>query len=181
MVHLFGSRSSKIHAGGTRFALSRRMDTQPEITQLAPGPAIAIRTQLAIGELPRFFGEAFHELFAQGGSQMAGPPFARYHDIRDGRVDVEAILPLRSAIPGAGRVVALQLAGGPAVQIRHVGPYDELHATYATIEHWLADHHRDRADAVREVYLTSPGEVPDPANWVTLVIQPIRDAAQPSA
>jgi effector-binding domain-containing protein len=60
------------------------------------------------------------------------------------------------------------------VQIRHVGPYDQLGPTYAAIGRWIEEHHRARADAVREVYLTSPQEVPDPAAWVTLVVQPLQ-------
>jgi effector-binding domain-containing protein len=157
------------------------MDSTPEVTQLAPGPAIAIRAQVAIAELPKFFADAFHELAERAGDTVAGPPFARYHHFGDHEVDVEAILPLTSAISGAGRVNAIELAGGPAVQIRHVGPYEQLATTYTELEHWIEDHHRDRAEPVREVYLTRPGEVPDPAQWVTLVVQPIREASPPGA
>jgi effector-binding domain-containing protein len=151
------------------------MDTPPEITTLAGGPALAIRAQVAIADLPGFFGGAFAELFHRAGGQAAGPPFARYHRVGPVDTDVEVIVPVRARVSGEGRVHAIDLEGGPAVQIRHVGPYDQLHTTYEAVDRWIADHHRERADAVREVYLTSPQEVPDPASWVTLVIQPLRD------
>jgi len=155
------------------------MDTAPEIITVEPCPAIAIRTELPISELPQFFGDAFHELAERAGDLAAGPPFARYHRFGPDGVEVEAVMPLSSDIPGGGRVAAIHLDGGPAVQVRHLGPYDELPATYASIEHWLEEHHRDRADAVREIYLTSPGEVPDPMQWVTVVVQPIREPVTP--
>lgn len=149
------------------------MDTSPETVTLSPGPAIAIRDELAVADLPAFFGAAFHELAACAGDRIAGPPFARYHQFDAERVDVEAVVPVREPVEVRGRVASIALGGGPAVQIRHVGPYEELAGTYASIEQWMQQHHRTRADAVREVYLTDPGAVPDPAKWETLVIQPL--------
>lgn len=148
------------------------MDTVPEVVELPAGPAIGIRAQLTIAELPRFFGEAFCELSACGGDQIAGPPFAAYHGVSPDRIDVEALLPLRSTVPARGRVRATTLAGGPAVQIRHIGPYEELGATYASIGRWLASHRRAAAGPVREIYLSEPS-VPA-TERVTLVVQPLR-------
>jgi effector-binding domain-containing protein len=150
------------------------MDTAPEVTRLSPGPALGIRAEVALADLSRFFGEAFHELVEVAGGEIAGPPFARYHHFGD-LIDVEAMVPLRAPVAGKGRVEAVELAGGPAVRVRHLGPYDQLSSTYTAIEHWLEDHHRERAEPVREVYLTSPGEVPDPARWITDVIQPVTE------
>lgn len=151
------------------------MDSDPELTQVRGGPALAIRARVAITDLSTFFAGAFSELYHRAGALAAGPPFARYHDVGPVDTDVEVIVPVRAAFGSEGRVNAIELAGGPAVQVRHVGPYEELRSTYETIDRWLVEHHRERADAVREVYLTSPQAVPDPAAWVTLVIQPLRD------
>jgi effector-binding domain-containing protein len=63
------------------------------------------------------------------------------------------------------------LDGGPAVQVKHIGPYEDLGQTYVILEKWLEQHHRTRAGAVREVYLSGPA-VP-PAEHVTVVIQPL--------
>lgn len=152
------------------------MDAAPEMVTLAGTPAIAIRTQLTQAELPAFFGRAFGELAACARDRGAGPPFARYHRADASGFDVEAVLPVRAPVAVSGRVAAIELAGGPAVQIKHVGPYDQLMPTYAALDRWLAEHHQARADAVREVYLTNPAEEPDPADWVTLVIQPVAAA-----
>jgi hypothetical protein len=42
---------------------------------------------------------------------------------------------------------------------------------------WMDAHSLRPTDAVREVYLTSPQEVADPAKWETLVIQPVEPGA----
>jgi effector-binding domain-containing protein len=147
------------------------MDTSPQLVELPPGLGIAIRERVPLSQLPAFFGAAFAELGTAGGSQMTGPPFAIYHAFDQDAVDVSAAMPVRSRLAPAGRAVPIELAGGPAVQVEHVGPYDELSATYGAIEKWIAQNHRRRAGAPREIYMTMP-TVP-PSQQVTLVVQPL--------
>jgi AraC family transcriptional regulator len=150
------------------------MDTPPEVTNLPPGPALAIRAQVSMTELPHFFGTAFSELAACAADQIAGPPFAIYHAFDPAGIDVEAVMPVRSAVPPRGRVTPIVVDGGPAVQVRHVGPYEELGTAYTAIHDWLEQHQRTAAGPLREVYLTPP-TVPA-AEHVTLVIQPLEPA-----
>ena len=150
------------------------MDSAPEITHLDPGPAIAIRAQVSLDELAEFFAGAFAELGTCGASQIVGPPLAIYHSFTPERIDVQAVMPVRTVVPAVGRVQPIMLVGGPAVQVRHVGSYDQLGTAHTSIERWMTDHDRRKAGATREVYLTAP-TVP-PAEQVTLVIQPLQGA-----
>ncbi|MBE7454676.1 MAG: GyrI-like domain-containing protein [Kofleriaceae bacterium] len=154
------------------------MDTVPEVIDLSPGLAIAIRSQLPMSELPGFFGNAFGELAACGAEQIAGPPFAIYHAVDSDTIDVEAVMPVRAPVATRGRVHPLELAGGPAVQVKHIGPYEDLGVTHMTIQQWLEDHHARRAGPVREIYLNEPRL---PAENITLVIQPIATGATGAA
>ncbi|MCC6619858.1 MAG: GyrI-like domain-containing protein [Deltaproteobacteria bacterium] len=145
-------------------------------THLPPLVGIGIRERLPVERLPAFFGSAFARLAqvaATGGARFTGPPFARYFSVADDQVDLEAVAPLDHPVPAEGRVHGVELPAGAAVEVVHVGPYDTLHEAHREIEAWLAEHHRRAVDAVREVYLTEPGSVPDPAEWRTLVVQPI--------
>lgn len=150
------------------------MDSQPEVIDLSAGPALSIRAQVPLSGLPTFFGPAFAELVACAGDQIAGAPFARYHAFDPASIDLEAVIPVKTEVPVSGRVQAITLEGGPAVQVRHVGTYEDLGATYLSIERWLEDHHAGRKDFVREVYMTEP-TVPA-AEHVTIVIQPLQAA-----
>lgn len=147
------------------------MDTTPELTTLAGGPAIAIRARLTIPELPGFFGAAFGELAACAADQATGMPFARYHTIEPGKVDVEAVLAVRAPVETSGRVRLIETASGPAVQVVHHGPYEQLGPAYSAIDQWIAEHHRARSGPVQEMYLNEP-TVP-PVDLVTVVIQPL--------
>jgi effector-binding domain-containing protein len=148
------------------------MDTTPELIQLSPAQGVAIREQVALAALPVFFGRAYAELGACGRDQISGPPFAIYHAFGPDKVDVSAVMPVRGPVVTSGRVVAIDLPGGPAVQVKHIGSYDEMGPTYTLVENWIAEHHRARAGAVREMYLTPPS-VPA-TQMVTLVIQPLQ-------
>ncbi len=149
------------------------MDTNPELIQLSPGHGIAIRAEIAFAELRSFFSGAFAELAACGADRIAGPPFAIYHAFGPDKIDVSAVMTVSTPVTVHGRVAAIDVPGGPAVQVKHVGPYDEMGHTYALVENWITDHHRARSGAVREIYLTPPS---DPQTQTTLVIQPLQTA-----
>jgi effector-binding domain-containing protein len=150
-----------------------------EDVNLAGGPGVAIRERVPVSELPEFFGRAFGQLagYIQGaGGEFAGPPFARYLDFEPRAIDVEAVFPLVSALPGNQVVQAIDLPAGPALQVRHFGPYDSVGPAYDAIDAWMREHGLKSAGPPREVYLTEPATTPDPAKWETLIVQPVAPA-----
>lgn len=162
-------------SAGTWLAMTMgTMDSKPEVIQLSPGPGIAIRARVPMADLPSFFAAAFGELAGCARDAIAGPPFAIYHSFPPHEIDVSAVFPLHHAVKPTGRVIAIELAGGPAVQVKHIGPYEDLGQTYIMLEQWLQEHHRARSGAVRELYMSEPN-VP-PAELVTYVIQPLQPA-----
>ena len=148
-----------------------------EKIHLEPTDGLAIRMTLPIDQLPAFFGEALTEMAGwirqeAGEAAFAGPPFARYHSLDPAAVDVEAVFPLTRVVEASGRMHAVIVDGGEAVQVMYVGPYDAMEPAFLAINEWLdATGHRP-SEPPREVYLTDPVSEPDPANWRTLVIQP---------
>ncbi len=152
------------------------MGYRVEEVSLAGGPALAIRGAVPMTELPRFFAGAFTELAAAAYAARAkcvAPPFARYLCVWPERVEVEAVMPLDVPVGTCGRAKPQILAKGPAIQVAHQGPYDAMAPAYSAIQQWIEGHHVQAAEPPREVYLTSPGEVPDPGQWQTLIVQPL--------
>lgn len=120
--------------------------------------------------LPAVFGHAQRE-----GLAMSGPPFARYPEFGMGSLVMEAGVPLQAPAPGPLEegMEALTIPAGPAAVTVHRGPYDTLQETYRLLEAWLEREGRERNGPPREMYLTDPGEHPDPATWETEIIQPV--------
>lgn len=138
-------------------------------------PAVSIRAEVPTADLAAFFTAAFAELaeaIRTGGAERAGPPFIRYYSVSRATVDLEAVMPCSEAVLSTGRVHPIQLEASPAAVVRHAGGYDVMKPAYDAITQWLRDNGKEPREAPREVYVTSPAEVSNPEEWVTLVEQP---------
>ena len=97
---------------------------------------------------------------------------AIYQEWGPGMVTLHAGLPVASATPSDDIYVETLTACQAAVTI-HSGSYDGLGEAHAAVEQYLAEHELDKAGPPREIYLTDPGEVPDPKDWKTQIIWPV--------
>jgi effector-binding domain-containing protein len=156
------------------------MTTDPQIIERDGQPYAAIRasvTMTELGALADRFGEVFGWL-AERGVTPAGAPFFRYNVIdMERQLDVEAGVPVRTAIEGDGRVRAGTLPAGRYASAVHVGRYDGLIGAVEDLLGW-ADAQGLEFDASSaedgeqwgcrlEIYLTNPAEEPDPGKWET--------------
>jgi len=145
---------------------------------LEEAPVLFARRRAALAEIPAALAELLPAVFAaatETGAAIAGPPFCRYRDMDSDALTLEAGLPLAAPAAGRGEIEAGALRPGPAATTLHVGPYDELPQAHAAVQAWIAEQGLTPADAPWEVYLTDPGQVPDPAEWQTEVIWPVQE------
>lgn len=154
------------------------MDVQVE--QVENQSVAFIRRVVALDAMPDFFDSSFHavaEAVAEAGGRITGPPFGWYHGMPSDTADVAAGFPVdgvaAGAIPGS-EVVVEERVGGQAVVAMHVGSYDGLSDTYAEVMAWMEDNDLVSRDDMWEEYLTDPGEEPDPSNWQTRLVLPVR-------
>lgn len=156
------------------------MSATPEIVERAEQPYVAIRASVTMQQLAGLgarVGEVFGWLAARD-LAPAGPPFFRYNVIdMDRQLEVEAGVPVASAVAGDDQVVAGVLPAGRYVTALHAGHPDDLIGAVAGLLDWAAsqglrwDMH-DTADGERwgsrlEFYLTDPGQQPDMSKWET--------------
>jgi effector-binding domain-containing protein len=156
---------------------SPKSSVEPVALEASRG--VAIRERVPLAELPRFFDAAFRELsevLRRAGAEMTGAPFARYHSIPPGPIDVEVVMPVSVTLEPVGRVRSVELAPGLALQVLHRGSYETLGPAYQAIGRAMVERGLVPADAPREVYLTDPSTVSDVSQHQTLVIQPVRPA-----
>ncbi len=52
----------------------------------------------------------------------------------------------------------------------HVGPYEDLHLAHRAAEKWLPENGLQSSGPAWEVYVTDPGDEPDPGKWRTEVV-----------
>ncbi len=146
-----------------------------EIVELTAQPAVVVRGEVPMDELPGFFGSAFGtvmEFLQEQGVSPTGPPFGFYPSTPDDVVEVRAGFPVAAPLEPSGKVEALELPSGRAVTTTHVGPYDALEQTYQALLAWMAGQGVRPAIAMWESYLSDPALEP-PERWRTKIVWPI--------
>lgn len=150
-----------------------------EIKTLPETPFLFMRRRVDLNEVAEQLAEMLPAVFGyvmEAGLPMAGPPVVRYAEQSAAFATLEAGIPLAAAAEAPtdrSGIEAGVLLGGPAAVTIHQGPYDTLGEAHAAVDRWIAANGHSAAGAPWEVYLTDPGEVPDPADWQTEVIWPV--------
>jgi effector-binding domain-containing protein len=152
------------------------MSLQIKVIELKPQDALAIREIVPEAKIPSKMGQFFGELmayFQKGGIAPAGPPFTIYHDFGGDGFDMEVGFPVARPQKGEGRVKPCVLPGGRVVTTTHIGPYEKLEATYHDMQEWMARNGLTPKKLMWEVYLSDPGKVKDPEQYVTGLYWPV--------
>lgn len=140
-------------------------------------PAAVIRDKLMAGEMSVWLPQAYGELFdylSRIDEAPAGPPYARFRFLSEDEVEVEAGVPVDTAVEAEGRVEAGELPAGPVATTLHTGRYEALDLAYVALHTWLAERGFEPLGSHWECYLTDPQAQPDPEHWQTIVVQPYR-------
>jgi effector-binding domain-containing protein len=141
-----------------------------EMRQLTPRPTAAVRLLAPTSELAGLFDEHLPNIahrLADMGLQPAGPPYARYHQFGEERVDVEIGIPVASPVPNvplladaeSGEMASSELPGGRAAITVHRGPYAGLSAIYEGLHDWIHQQGDEEGSGPWESYVDDPSEV----------------------
>ena len=145
--------------------------------QIEETPFLYMRRQVkpeAIADaLAEIFGPVFQFATANG-IPFAGPPTTRYVSFGPGLVTIEAGMPVVGEPKVEGEIILGTLVGGTVASTIHKGPYDSLSLGYEAIQKWMMENNEESGGAPWEVYITDPGEVPDPAEWLTEIVHPLK-------
>ncbi len=144
--------------------------------QIEEQPILYIQRRVASTLLQPLFAECFPKLFSHAmgnGLAMAGQPIARYVKSGSGLWTVDCAIPLLEKPLSEGEMQAGVLQGGPVVFTVHAGVYETLPETNAAMELWIEEQGLQSAGPAWEQYITSPTDLPDPADWKTNVYWPV--------
>ncbi len=91
----------------------------------------------------------------------------------DGRVIVHACAGVPQPHPTLNQATFVEVPGGQVAWLVHRGAYEELGVAYHALCAWAQERGYEQRDALREIYLNDPAEVP-PDDLETEVLLPIR-------
>ena len=145
--------------------------------QIAEIPFLYMRSQVKPEEIADALASMLVPVFQYATAQgipFAGFPTARYVSFGPGLITIEAGMPVGGPAEGTEEIMVGSLVGGDVVSTIHKGPYDTLNQGHEAIQQWMLENNEVAAGAPWEVYITDPGEVPDPADWQTELIHPLK-------
>ncbi len=158
------------------------MPFEYEVVDRPAQPYVALRDVVPMDRVS-VVADRFGELFGWLGQRSlnpVGPPFLRYRVIQaDGRLDMEAGIPVGGEVSAEGAVSVDVLPAGRFLMAEHLGPYSGVGALTADLLAWAHDHllsFDQHAVALGEewgcrleIYPTDPRQEPDPQRWLTLL------------
>jgi effector-binding domain-containing protein len=155
------------------------MPYEVQVKEVAAQWVATVRRRTSMPAIGKDIAEAFAEVgeaVGRSGVAMTGPPFLIMHDVIDEETDgeIELAFPVATPLAAAGVVRCEELPATTVAWTLHRGPYDEVGPAYHTITGWIQEHGHEVAGPPREVYLSDPGETPNPADYLTEVQFPIR-------
>jgi effector-binding domain-containing protein len=162
--------------------IERKEGVMPYEVQVKEVPAqhvALVRRHTSFATIGSDISGGFAELGAatgRAGARIAGPSFVvmvEEIDEEEGG-DIEVGFPLAGAFAGSGDVRGAELPATTVAWTLHRGPYEEVGPAYHTVTGWIQEHGHDLAGPPREIYLSDPGQTPDPADYVTEIQFPIR-------
>lgn len=140
-------------------------------------PFLYMRKQVKPEEVSTALGSMLPPVFqyaTEQGYPFAGYPTTRYVSFGPGLITLEAGMPIAGQPQASGEILAGSLVGGNVASIIHQGPYDTLNEAHEALQRWMMENGEESAGPPWEVYITDPGEVPNPADWQTEVIHPLK-------
>lgn len=146
-----------------------------KLTAVEPQPALTIRSQARLEDLPAMFENfygALIEYLEEMAEDIAGPPFVIYHSIETEIMDVEAGLPIAKTLPEKGTIKYTEISIERAVSTIHTGPYSEIESAYLALVEWIDENGFEPTGITYEFYLNDPGTTP-PEELQTEIFMPV--------
>lgn len=147
------------------------------IVQLEKQPTLVGKATVAPALLSARLAEILPAVAAHLGSvgvPPVGPPFTKYLQVSEAEMVIEAGMPVAQPLEAGKGVEPSSLPGGKVAQTVHVGPYDQLGHAHQALLDWITQQEFEASGDVWEVYITDPGQVPDPKDWQTLVFAGVK-------
>jgi AraC family transcriptional regulator len=164
---------------------SARTDMSYDVVKkdLTAQPVLVVRKRIKRADIAATIGSVLPGIFQyaqQRGLALSGHPFSRYPEIGPGMVTIEPGMRISGGSGSAAAsdvegVVEDTLPAGPAATTVHRGTYETLSQAYAALEVWIESHGFEPAGSPWEDYITDPAEHPDPKDWKTEVLWPMRE------
>lgn len=139
--------------------------------------ALTMKVECKASEIGSKYMETYtliQKSMKEQGLKEAGHPFGVYQSYSTEKVEMEPGIPTDKAGKSKGNINAVELKGGNALKVTHIGPYSGLMPVYTAIPAYAKEHNKQISGSPWEVYVTDPGNEKDSTKWITEVYFPVK-------
>ncbi len=161
--------------------LTRDMKPKPKystgeisITLMKAQDALALRSVAKLDEMENAMGEAFGQLMQAGAANMSGPPFAIWYKWEGDEFEFDNCIPVSGNVAVTGDIKKIKTYEGKAAKVTHTGSYESTQFSWMALQEYMEANSLVENGPPYEVYITDPGQEPDPTKWVTELYWPIK-------
>lgn len=151
--------------------------------EVAPQPILCIRRDMLRSQfttlIPRDMDAVLREL-QRLQIAPAGPPVVVYcsmdssDDDADDRFTIETGFPVGQPVEAGAGFTNSETPSGLVAATTLFGPYDGISEAYVELAKWVQENGYEGAGPAFDIYVTDPQEVPDPKDYKTEILWPVR-------
>jgi effector-binding domain-containing protein len=151
---------------------SVEIEEAPELIYLAVRDTASVST---IGNKIGTHFEAIGKAMENQKLEVAGAPFAIYYSESTTQFDMDVAMATTKPGKAEGAIKPGKIPAGKVLVANFYGPYEQSGMGHEAIDTYLKSHPEIQViGAPREEYITDPEIDPNPANWLTRVVYPIK-------
>lgn len=148
----------------------------PHIADLPAQRTALIHLTVPRDQIQHVMGPGISEVMATVAAQglaITGPWFTHHLRMDPAVFDFEICVPVSSPVAAAGRVRPGELRAAKVARTVYHGGYEGLGDAWGEFMAWMAAQGLAQASDLWEVYEAGPESGPDPAQWRTVLHQPL--------
>jgi DNA-binding transcriptional MerR regulator len=139
---------------------------------------VAFTERVDRAEIGTWFQHTFTSLYADlvaAGAEPSGPGGALYDEqfFTEAVGQVTAYVPFDRPSSNSSGPTSTTIPGGPYAVAMHTGPFVDFDKTYAALGSYVAAYQTSTSGPIREIYVASPPETTNEADFRTQVCWPI--------
>lgn len=162
----------KIQLGGNLMELNKELKV--ELKEMKPLLVMSRRSTTGMSNISIVIGKVFEDIFKMK-LQPTGPVMTVYYDKEFDveHTDLEICIPINSSVNTEKSDKIKEFQGGLHACCTFVGPYSKLGEAYAKVMKWIEENEYKYIGAPFDIYLTGPGNIINPEEFVTEVCFPV--------
>ena len=134
-----------------------------EVKEKLAQPALSVRTNSSVQDLPQVLGRYYGEIaqyLGELGEYPAGPPFVAYYNIDMQNLDIEIGFPISKHLNGKEDIKMSEIPSGKFASCIYIGPYNEIEPAYNELNRWIEENGYESTGVAYEIYLNDPAQTP---------------------